>query len=60
MILNFGSFTRRGLLVDLERPAAIWEDGDHISDRAGRAGGGVRPERRQYKTKTTNLLVVRE
>ena len=24
MILDFGSFTRKGLLVDLEHPAEIW------------------------------------
>ena len=44
MIRDFGSFTRRGLLADLERPAEIWWG--HIADRAG-GGGGAKPERRQ-------------
>ena len=33
MIRDFGSFTRRGLLADLEHPAEIWWG--HIADRAG-------------------------
>ena len=41
MILDFGSLTRRGLLVDLECPAEVWVG--QIADRAGR---GVRPDRR--------------
>ena len=42
---TFCSFTRRGLLADLERPAEIWVGvvGGYISDRAG--GGGVRGRR---------------
>ena len=39
MILNFGSFTRRGLLVDIEHPMEIWIE---IKDRAV----GARPEMR--------------
>ena len=38
MVLDFGSFTRRGLLADVECPAEIWWG--HIADRAGGGGGG--------------------
>ena len=54
MILDFGSFIRRWILADLEHPEEIL--GGHIADRAR----GVRPERRQQKTKTTDLPAVRE
>ena len=37
MILDFGSFTRRELLADLERPAEIWWG--QIADRGGGWGG---------------------
>ena len=43
MIPDFGSFTRMGLLVDLERPVEIW--GGHILDRAV----GAKLERRWEK-----------
>ena len=57
MIRDFGSFTRRGLLADLECPAEIWVRVGHITDRAvgGKDWGG--DSRRQ---KTTNLPAVRE
>ena len=60
MIIDFGSFTRRGLRADLERPAEIWgggEEGGHISDRAmsGEAGEETVEDR-----KTTDLPTVRE
>ena len=54
MILDFGSFTIRGLLTDLERPAELL--GGHISDRAGREAG----EETVEDKKTTNMPVVRE
>ena len=38
MICDFGSFTRRGLLVDLEHPAEILGGRRHITDRAGGDG----------------------
>ena len=41
MILDFGSLTRRGLLVDPEHPAEIW-----VGQIADQKGGGARPERR--------------
>ena len=44
MILDFGNFTRRRLLADLERLAEIWAG--QIADRAV----GVKPERRRKKT----------
>ena len=40
MIRDFGSFTRRGLLADLERPAEMWWG--QIAERAW--GGGGRGE----------------
>ena len=42
--VDFGSFTRRELLADLERPAEIWGGTYH------RQSGEVTPERRWYKT----------
>ena len=55
MIGDVGSFTRRGLLVDLERPAEIWWE--QIADRAerGETGEGTAEDR-----KTTDLPAVRE
>ena len=47
MIRDFGSFTRRGLLADLERPAEMWWG--QIAERAG-GGGGV------YKMDTTGAI----
>ena len=47
-----GSYTRRGLLADLERPAEIWGD---IADRAGDETGEETVEDR----KTTDLPAVR-
>ena len=38
MIHDFGSFTRRVLLADLERPAEIWWG--QIAERAGRGETG--------------------
>ena len=43
LILDFGSFTRRGLLADFEHPAEIWVG--QIADSSGR-----RLKRRQQKT----------
>ena len=54
MIRDFGNYTRRGLLADLERPAEIWWG--QIRDRAG----GETREEMVEKRKTTDLPVVRE
>ena len=55
MIRDFGSFTRRGLLVDLERPAEIgW---GQIADRAG---GHETGQETVEDRKTTDLPAVRE
>ena len=43
MSIDFGSFTRRGLLTALERPAEIWWG--QIADRVGEEGGGGRDQR---------------
>ena len=54
MIIDFGRFTRKGLLADHERPAEIW--GGQIADRArGEAGEETIEDR-----KTTDLPAVRE
>ena len=55
MILDFGSFTRRGLLADLERPVEIWWG--QIADRAE---GDETGEETVEDRKTTDLPVVRE
>ena len=55
MILDFGSFTRRGLLANLEHPAEIW--GTHIVYRVG--GRGEAREEAVEERKTTDLPVVR-
>ena len=52
----FGSFTRRGLLADLERPAEMWWG--QITERAG--GGGEAGEEMVEDRKTTDQPVVRE
>ena len=54
MIRDFGSFTRRGLLSDLERPAEIWWG--HIANTAGGKTGEETVEDR----KTTDLPAMRE
>ena len=54
MIRDFGSFTRRGLLADLEHPAEIW-----WGQLAGRAGG-ENGEETVEERKTTDLSAVRE
>ena len=55
MIRDFGSFTRRGLLADLERPTEIWWG--QIADRAV---GGETGEETVEDRKTTDLPAVRE
>ena len=55
MIRNFGSFTRRGLLADLERPAEMW-----WGQIAERAGGGEAGEETVEDKKTTDQPAVRE
>ena len=55
MIRDFGSFTRRGLLADLECPVEIWWG--QIADRAG---GGKTGEETGEDRKTTDLPAVRE
>ena len=55
MIRDFGCFTRRGLLADLERPAEIW--GGHI---AYRAGEDETREETVEDRKSTDLPAVRE
>ena len=54
MIHDFGSFTRRGLLADLERPAEMWW-GRIRESRGGEAGEETVEDR-----KTTDLPAVRE
>ena len=56
MIRYFGSFTRRGLLADVEHPEEIWWG--HIADRVG-VGGETREETVEDR-KTTDLPAVRE
>ena len=51
MIRDFGSFTRRGMLADLERPAEMWWN---LSRECG-AGEETVEDR-----KTTNLSAVRK
>ena len=56
MIRDIGSFTRRGLLADLERPAEISQ-----TERGGGGGGaGETGEEMVEERKTTNLPAVRE
>ena len=38
MIRDFGSFTRRGLLADLERPAEMWWGQIAEREQGGEAG----------------------
>ena len=54
MIRDFGSFTRRGLLADLERSAEIW------GDRSQTEHGGETGEETVEDRKTTDLPAVRE
>ena len=54
MIHDFGSFTRRRLLADLERPAEIWWG--QIADTAGGETGEEMVEDR----KTADMPPVRE
>ena len=54
MIRDFGSFTRRWLLADLERPVEIWWG--QFADTAGGETGEETVEDR----KTTDLPAVRE
>ena len=54
MIRDFGSFTRRGLLVDLEHPAEMWWG--QIGERAGGEAGEETVEDR----KTTDQSAVIE
>ena len=55
MIRDFGSFTRRGLLADLERPAEMW-----WGQIAERARGGKTGEETVEDRKTTDQPVVIE
>ena len=54
MIRDFGSFTRRGLLADLERP---WKYG---GDKSETEQGGETGEEMVEGRKTTDLPAVRE
>ena len=54
MIRDFGSFTRRGLLADLEHPAEMWWG--QIVERAG----GTAEEETVEDRKTTDQPAVRE
>ena len=58
MTRDFGSFTRRGLLADLERPAEMWWGTNRRESWGG--GGGEAGEETVEDRKTTNLPVVRE
>ena len=55
MILDFGSFTRRGLLVDIEHPTEIWGGGTYGRQSRGDETGEEMAEDR----KTTDLPAVR-
>ena len=55
MILDFGSFTRRGFLADLEQPAEI-----SAGQSADRTGRGEAREEMVEDRKTTDLPAVRE
>ena len=58
MILDFGSFTKRGLLADLECPAETWgmvAGTDHGQSRGCKAG-----EESVEDRETTNLPAVRD
>ena len=55
MIRYFGSFIRRGLLMDHERPTEIWWG--KIADTAG---WGETSEDMEEDRKTTDLSAVRE
>ena len=57
MIRDFGSFTRRGLLADLERPAEMWWG--QIAEGESR-GGGEAGEETVEDRKTTDQPAVRE
>ena len=57
MILDVGSFTRRGLLADLERPAEIWWGGGGYLKLSRECGAG---EETVEDRKTTDLPAVRE
>ena len=54
MIRDFGSFTRRGLLADLERSAEIWWG--QIADTAG--GGETREETVEDRKTTDQPAVI--
>ena len=56
MIRDFGSFTRRGLLADLEHPAEMWWG--QIAERAGGGGGGEAGEETVEDRKTTDQPAV--
>ena len=56
MILDFGSFTRRELLADLERLAEIWGGGTYRIQ----SGGSEAREETVEDRKTTDLPAVRE
>ena len=55
MIRDFGSFTRRGLLADLDRPAEIW-----WGTNRRQSGGSETGEEKVEDGKTTDLPTVRE
>ena len=55
MIRDFGSFTRRGLLADLEHPAEIYSRKRAQTEQGGKAGEEMVEDR-----KTTDLPAVRE
>ena len=55
MIRDFGSFTRRGLLADLERPAEMWWGTNRRESRGGKAGEETVEDR-----KTTDQPAVNE
>ena len=55
MIRDFGSFTRRGLLADLERPVEMWWGQIGEREQGGKAGEETVEDR-----KTTDLPAVRD
>ena len=57
MILDFGNFTRRVFLADLEHPVEILGGGGQSTDRAGEGRAG---EETVEDRKTTDLPAVRK
>ena len=59
MILDFGSFTRSGLLADLEHTVEIWVV-TYLRQSKGEGGGGKAREKTVEDRKTTDLPAGKE